>query len=191
MHLALTLLPLLQATPQSRLVCQSSELHRAAPPSTHFASAEEINTDVGPMFLYNRSKLAQVLFVRALKRRMDAHQLGFTGKNTIYANATHPGGVSTDQQEQAVEAYGTMGKLGVKATRPFLVDPVKQGCKSALFAAVAEDIVNDSINGAYIVPDRKVTNPSDRAQDEALGESLWSLSLNILRSKLGELGYNV
>ncbi|KAL9101773.1 MAG: hypothetical protein Q9187_009201, partial [Circinaria calcarea] len=114
-HLIFMLLPNLQGTPHSRLVLQSSDLHRAAPSSVKFASLAEINTDIGPSYLYNRSKLAQVLFVRALKRRMDAGKLGFNISNTLYANATHPGGVSTDQQQQAVEAYGTLGKVLVAA----------------------------------------------------------------------------
>ncbi|KAI9872010.1 MAG: hypothetical protein M1830_001804 [Pleopsidium flavum] len=194
MHLILTLLPNLHSTPRSRLVLQSSDLHRAAPSSIKFASLTEINTDIGPSYLYNRTKLAQVLFIRALKRRMDSGALGFTqhaGKeNLLYANATHPGAVNTDQQEQAAEAYGTLGKVAVAASRTMMADPVKQGCKPALFAATAEDVVKEGIVGEYIVPDRKVTAPSSQAQDVELGESLWKLSLEVLKEKLGKLDYD-
>ena len=189
MHLALTLLPNLQAAPSSRLVLQSSELHRPVPSDTKFASLSEINHDVGPMLLYNRTKLAQVLFVRALKRRMDDGQLGFKKydgrENILYANATHPGGVQTDQQEQAVEAYGKLGKIGVMAVRPFMKDPVEAGCRPALYAATSPEVVEKGISGQYIVPDRKVTEPSTKSQDINLGESLWALSLEILSEKLG------
>ena len=67
-----------------------------------------------------------------------------------WINATHPGGVSTDQQEQAVDAYGTKGKIGVMAVRPFLKDPVDEGCKPALFAATSEDITKEKIQGQYV-----------------------------------------
>ncbi len=151
MLLALTLLPNLQSTPNSRLVLQSSDLHRAPLSKTTFTSLEEINTDLGPNSLYARTKLAQILFVRAIVRRMNNNEPGFQAPKATgpWINATHPGGVSTDQQDQAVEAYGTKGLLGVKAVRPFLKDPVDEGCRPALFAATSEAIVLDGVQGQY------------------------------------------
>ncbi|KAI9821267.1 MAG: hypothetical protein M1827_004003 [Pycnora praestabilis] len=193
MHLFLTLLPNLQRTPTSRAVFMSSDLHRGFTDSATFTSVSEINTDIGPMKLYNRTKLAQVLFVRAVKRRMDDGELGFKkydGKdNILYVNATHPGGVATDQQEQAKEAYGVMGKIGVGAVAPLLADPVDVGCRSGLFAATGENIVKEGISGQYIVPDCKVTDPSKTAQDVELGENLWKLSEQILAEKIGKQPY--
>ena len=126
---------------------------------------------------------------------MDAGELGFKkhdGKeNILYVNATHPGAVNTDQQEQAVEAYGTLGKIGVAATRPFMKDPKDEGCRAILFAATSEDVVKEGIVGEYIVPDRKVTSPSSQAQDVELGESLWKLSLHLIREKLDDPGYEI
>ncbi|KAI4098508.1 MAG: hypothetical protein LQ339_006386 [Xanthoria mediterranea] len=190
-HLAMMLWPNLEATPNARLVLQSSDLHRGCPSSTTFSSVEEINTDLGAMNLYNRTKLAQVLVVRAMARRMEDNQPGFQSPKDTgpWVIATHPGGVNTDQQEQAVDAYGTIGKIGVKAIRPFMKDPVDQGCRSALFAATSEDVVKEKLQGQYIVPDRKVTDPSSRAKDIELGENLWRLSGQILLDKLGDLPY--
>jgi len=152
MLLALTLLPNLQSTPHSRLVLQSSDLHRAPLSSTHFASADEINTDIGPNSLYSRSKLAQILFVRALVRRMTNNEPGFQSakQSGPWINAVHPGGVATDQQEQAIDAYGTKAKIGVAAIKPFMKDPVDEGCRPALFAATSEDIVKEGIQGQYV-----------------------------------------
>jgi hypothetical protein len=98
--------------------------------------------------------------------------------------------VSTDQPEQAVDAYGMMGKLGVKAVRPFMKEPVDQGCRSALFAAASRDVVKEKIDGQYIVPDRKVTDISKKAKDEELQERCWSLTMGVLREKLGGLSYD-
>lgn len=109
------------------------------------------------------------------------------GNAGLWVNAVHPGGVNTDQQEQAVEAYGMKGKLGVKAVRPLLKDPVDKGCRPALFAATSGDVVRDGVQGGYVVPDRKVTDPSGQARDVELGERLWGLSGEILREKLGGL----
>ncbi|KAI4799819.1 NAD(P)-binding protein, partial [Aureobasidium sp. EXF-8845] len=185
-HLVQTLLPLLQRTPDSRLVLQSSDLHRGIS-DVKFESEEELNKDIGPTMLYNRTKLAQVLYIRALADRKQKGQLGFNADMSVgpFMNAVHPGGVSTDQQEQAVEAYGLLGKIGVAATRPFLKDPVDAGCRPALFAATSPDIVKDTVQGQYIVPDRKVTDPSSEACDQQLGENLWQLTEKIIVSKLG------
>lgn len=189
-HLAMTLLPVLQKTPNSRLVFQSSDLHRAIS-DVKFESVSEINTDIGAGKLYNRSKLAQILFIRALVRRKEKGEMGFNTdrKAGPWINATHPGGVRTDQQKQAVDAYGTIGKIGVAAVRPFMKDAVAEGCRPALFATTSEDIVKEGIQGEYIVPDRKVSQPSSQALDDQLGENLWRLTEKILVDKLGSLSY--
>lgn len=185
-HLLLTLLPLLQRTPNSRLVLESSELHRGPTDEVQFASLAEINRDIGPMKLYNRSKLAQVLTVRALQRRQDARQLDFSADvGRVYINAVHPGAVGTDQPKQAEEAYGKAGALGHTLLKLFLQEPVSSGCRSALFAATAKRVEEEGISGCYIVPDAKVTEPSDRAKDEMLGERLLDLSERLLRERLG------
>ena len=193
----------------------SSDLHRGCPSSTTFTSFEEINQDIGPMNLYSRAKLAQILTVRALVRRMENNEPGFQGNKQTgpWVNATHPGGVRTDQQQQAIDAYGTKGKIGVMAIKPFLKDPVDEGCRSGLFAATSDDVVKEGIQGQYvglnthhffaagyssfvsdlyvpqIIPARKVTDPSKQAKDVALEENLWRLSEEILKEKLGSLPY--
>ena len=121
---------------------------------------------------------------------MQKGELGFNKENILYANASHPGAVNTDQQEQAVEAYGTLGKIGVKATRPFMADPVKTGCKSALWAATSNEVIDEGVTGEYVVPEKKVTSPSSQAQDVQLQENLWGLTVKVLKEKLGA-GYKV
>ena len=193
LHLLFHLLSNLRQTPNSRVVLQSSDLHRASQSSVEFASVEEINTDIGPTNLYNRTKLAQVLTVHALVQRIDQGKLGFKAHPAgaappIYINAVHPGGVATDQPAQAVEAYGTLGKIGVTAAKPFLKDPVKEGCRPALYAATSEEIIEKQITGSYIIPDKKVTDPSSQSKDEQLQERLWQLSVGLLKEKLGGPG---
>ncbi|KAL8768748.1 MAG: hypothetical protein Q9194_005627 [Teloschistes cf. exilis] len=151
-HLAMMLWPNLQATPNSRLVLQSSDFHNFCPSSTTFTSVPEINTDIGPLNLYARTKLAQILHVRAMTRRMNENQPGFQSPKATgpWILAVHPGGVQTDQPEQAIEPYGMIGKIGVKAIKPFLKDPLDKGCRPALFAATSEDIVKEKIQGEYV-----------------------------------------
>ncbi|EPE27377.1 NAD(P)-binding Rossmann-fold containing protein [Glarea lozoyensis ATCC 20868] len=183
--LLMILLPVLLKTPDSRIVLQSSENHRVVSSETYYKDMEEINKDIGPTFLYNRTKLAQILFARRLVKHLKAQGKG----ESVWINSTHPGGVSTDQPHQAEEAYGLLGKVGVAVVRPFLADPVKQGCKSALYAATSPEIIEKKIQGSYIIPDKKVTEPSSNALNDELAENLWKLNEDVLRKKFGKLPY--
>ncbi|KAI1757362.1 hypothetical protein F4782DRAFT_526122 [Xylaria castorea] len=87
-------------------------------------------------------------------------ELGLTPDRAPWINATHPGAV----------AYGTLGKIGAKAVRPFMKDPVDGGCRPMLFAATSDAVVKEKIDGAYTVPDRKVADPGTQALDEELQE---------------------
>ncbi|KAI1437580.1 hypothetical protein GGR50DRAFT_644354 [Xylaria sp. CBS 124048] len=185
-HLARTLLPSLIATPDSRLCIQSSELHRVATGDVEFRDLDEMNRDIGPTKLYDRSKLAQVLLCRALHERKMRGELGLTPGRGPWINATHPGAVWTDQQKQAVDAYGKLGKLGVTVAKPFMKDPVEEGCRAILFAATSNAVPRERIDGEYIIPDRKITAPSKQAQDRTLQERCWDLVENTLKLKLGK-----
>ncbi|KAF8536735.1 hypothetical protein BDD12DRAFT_988164 [Trichophaea hybrida] len=190
MHLILTLLPNLLHTAKmhsdARLVLQSSDLHKLAPSSTSFSTLAEINIDIGPSYLYNRSKLAQILFIRGLVQRLNDGRLGDGqgGEKNLFCNATHPGAVSTCQQEQAEDAYGLLGKAAVKVARPFMKDPVTEGCLPALWAATAGEVKSENVTGQYITPPNKASEPSKQAQDQALADRLWELSERLLREKL-------
>ena len=188
-HLAMILMPLLLKTENSRLCLQSSEFHRIGTSGMYFKDLAEINQDIGPSKLYARTKLAQALQVRALVRRKAKGELGLKPKQGPWINATHPGGVVTDQQDQAVEAYGTLGKIGVMAVRPMMKDPVDEGCRPMLFVATSEEIVKDKIDGEYVVPDRKISDVSKQTKDEELQENVMRLTETVLAEKLGKLPY--
>ncbi|KAK5108009.1 hypothetical protein LTR62_008844 [Meristemomyces frigidus] len=184
-HLLMLLLPVLRQTPQSRVVYQSSEFHRIHTSAVTFASQAEINRDVGAANLYNRTKLAQICLAKSLVARKATAQLGLSPGQPPYFLATHPGGVNTDQPEQAKEAYGAMGKIGVAAVRPFMKDPVSQGCRPALFAATHGDVVGEGLDGAYIVPDRKVTEAARNAKETGLQEQCLRLTETLLAERFG------
>ncbi|KAI1298959.1 hypothetical protein F5Y03DRAFT_366954 [Xylaria venustula] len=98
-HLARTLLPLLIATPDSRLCFQSSDMHRLGTGGVEFRDEKELNRDIGPTKLYARTKLAQVLLCRGLRRRKMRGELGLSPGRAPWINATHPGGVATYQPD--------------------------------------------------------------------------------------------
>lgn len=67
-------------------------------------------------------------------------------------------------------------------------DHVDGGCRPALFAGRSGRIV-EKIDGAYIVPDCKMTELSSQAQDEELQERLWNLTVHLLKERFGDLRY--
>ena len=125
----------------TRIVSESSELHRAAPGDAKFASLDEMSKgseDMDPTKLYGRSKLGKwvarsqhlnplqsdpdhlTITYRADRvcsalfiRELAKHHLPpLTSDTPILAISVHPGAVATEQQQGATEAYGTIpGKL--------------------------------------------------------------------------------
>lgn len=81
-HLTLMLLPVLQKTTDSRIVHQSSDLHKGATSSMKFESIDKIDQDIGAMLLYNRTKPAHILFLRQLYSRIKANQYVPVTSNT-------------------------------------------------------------------------------------------------------------
>lgn len=203
LHLALMLLPNLVNTAKqtgtpSRIVMMSSEMHKIVPSSCGFHDVAELNTDIGATELYGRSKLAQVLVVGHMAKLLDSGKLGFdnasNGHNLVIVNATHPGGVNTPQQDQFPNAYGNIaGKVIKKMVRPLMTDPVRHGCRSALFVMTSPEVVHGEgapLQGEYVMPDKKVSEVSKKGQDEEMGARLWELSLGLLREKIGGLEYD-
>lgn len=164
-----------------------------------FDSIDDVNQDFGASERYNRTKLVQVLFMHALIRRLESgklpsHNCPLTKRSGIIVNATHPGVVWTDQQEQMKESWGLFGKaLSAFMRATVATDPVKEGCLPALYALTDENLLKGmpkggAVYGQYIVPPNKVEEEHEFAKDEALQENLWALSEELLRSKLGKVG---
>src|SRR2546423_1214302 len=102
-------------------------------------------------------------------------------KLLLETKTTHPSGVQIDQQKQAEEAFGTLDKIGVAVVKTLIKDPVAHGCKTALWAAASPEVEEGNVNGQYIVPDKKATEPSSQAKDPQLAERLWALCESILK----------
>ena len=85
-----------------RIVFESSEMHRFAPPSqdsaergrgVHFGSEEEITEgakEYGPVELYGRTKLAMILYTKSLLNKVITKN-----GDDIYVSSVHPGTVSS------------------------------------------------------------------------------------------------
>jgi len=103
----------------------------------------------------------------------------------VYINAIHPGAVKTgmdlidgltNYQLGDPGAYGVAGKIPINTIRPFFKDAIEEGYLSALFAGMSPRIVEENIRGEYICPPDSVEDSSKRAEDEQLGQNLWTLN---------------
>jgi len=178
-HVVLTshLLPLLKKTATDgntvRVVTFSSNIHENAGKQTKFETLEELNTDLGPMENYGRSKLAQLLYAKYLGRHLTASH------ENILVNSVHPGFVATRQsKEHILEAYPIRGNA--MKFMPLKKD-IYEGALSALYAATVTDG-----SGQYIVNPSIPEDGSEMARDEAWSERLMKLTQQILKSKAGD-----
>lgn len=112
------------------------------------------------MKAYTRSKLANVMHTRALARRLEG-----TG---VTANALHPGGVSTNIWTGA--PWWSKPLIGL--AKLFMITPEEGGRTITYLAGSAE--VEGKSGGYY--HDNVEQPPAKLAQDDALGERLWTVS---------------
>lgn len=109
---------------------------------------------------YSRSKLANILFTRALAR-----QLAGTG---VTANCLHPGVIASEFGQDG----GPLIKAFFKLARPFLKSP-EQGARTSLHVALAPEL--RGVSGEYFASSRP-KRPSAAGRDDAAAETLWEVS---------------
>lgn len=155
--LTLRLMPALLASAPARIVNVSSEGHRSAR-GIDFDAVRRSTATVAALHEYGVSKLANVLFTRALARRLEGRGV------TTYA--LHPGVVATEIWRRLPAAIAWIPKL-------FMLTP-EQGAQTTLHCALSEEAGRET--GLYYDHSR-VREPSPVALDDALGEELWAKSL--------------
>jgi len=115
-----------------------------------------------PFKAYGRSKLANMLFTRALARR-----LAGTG---VTANALHPGSVASGFGLDG-DLRGLRG-LGNRLFRPFEISATT-GARTSIFLASAPEL--EQVTGGYFQR-CKPGHPSARARSDEDAERLWTVS---------------
>lgn len=169
-HFALTaqLLPLLMATPLSRVVSTSSIAARRA--KIHFDNLDGRN-GYNPMTFYRQSKLANLLFAIDLQHRLER-----AGSSTISV-ACHPGITVTN-----LLSRGSGKETGrvMKALMRIVAQPASMGSLPTLYAATHPDLRG----GEYIGPDGPgntkgypvLSNDPARLYKPDLAARLWDVS---------------
>jgi NAD(P)-dependent dehydrogenase (short-subunit alcohol dehydrogenase family) len=169
-HFALTgwLLDLLQRTPGSRVVVVSSTAHRISGINFENLQSEGSYSSSGA---YGQSKLANLLFVYELQRRLDAAKAnGETGPG-ILVTASHPGWTATNLQQHS--------RLFMWLN-PMLAQRPEMGALPTLYAATAPDVVGGGFYGPggflELRGTPKRVHSNGRSHDQVAAARLWAES---------------
>lgn len=155
------LLDRLRQRAPSRIVNLSSFGHRAAPAMRW--SDLQFDHGYNAFGAYGQSKLANILFTRALARRFPAAE--------VTANACHPGAVRTHLGRDG-DTTGVLGLMSFTVMRPFYVSPTR-GARTQVFLASAPEMAGKT--GGYYVRCRE-HRPSRAARDDEAADRLWKIS---------------
>jgi WW domain-containing oxidoreductase len=138
-----------------RVVVVSSGAHMNTPEGGIAFDDLTLAESYQPWKAYGQSKLANVLFARALARRLPSGQT---------ANALHPGVIKTNLTRHIGEAIFT--RIDPKAMKN-----VQQGAATETLLAAHPSV--SKVTGAYYA-DCQQTEASAFARDDALAERLWN-----------------
>jgi NAD(P)-dependent dehydrogenase (short-subunit alcohol dehydrogenase family) len=152
----------LAGTGQARVVSTASGAHFGA--RLDFGDLQ-CARDYSGMRAYRRSKLANILFTRALARRLS--------DSDVTANCLHPGLVATRFGDEA----GGWTALLFPLVKRFAISP-EQGADTLIYLAASPEVAATS--GKYF-DKRKPRNPSRAAQDDQAAALLWEKSEALAR----------
>jgi NAD(P)-dependent dehydrogenase (short-subunit alcohol dehydrogenase family) len=156
------LLPKLRESAPARVVIVSSDAHKIVSSISLDAPSAE---SYSGMKSYGNSKLANILFARALQRRLKDDE-------RIYVNAIHPGAVATNIVEKTYAPDWL--KSAVNFVLPWLAKSPEYGALTQLYAATSPEVEERGYRGQYFVPTAQhKPNLPDYATDEAAQEQLW------------------
>ena len=158
------LLDLVVAAAPSRIINVSSKVHYNA--TMNFDNLQGEKSYGGPR-AYGQSKLANILFTKALARRL-------AGKN-VTVNALHPGVIASG----FLQNNGGFYKLLMKVARPFLMNE-KDGAETTIYLATSPEV--EGVTGKYFMKCKEARS-NDESQDEAVQERLWKVSEELTRER--------
>jgi NAD(P)-dependent dehydrogenase (short-subunit alcohol dehydrogenase family) len=161
-HFALTahLLPLLRKTPGARVVTVSSLMHLVG-----WIRFADLNSDqsYNPALAYAQSKLANLLFMYELARRLEVANLD------VISAAAHPGSTRTELQRHSDLMHALVR---------FFAQDAPAGALPTLYAATAPDVKSGDyygpLFGAIGAPARAIASPL--ARDRSAAQRLWQIS---------------
>jgi NAD(P)-dependent dehydrogenase (short-subunit alcohol dehydrogenase family) len=162
------LMPALRAAPRARIVSVASAAHRQA--RLDFDDLQSRRGYVH-MRVYGTSKLMNILFTRALARRLTAGATA--GKGAITANCLHPGFVATNFADN----NGGFLKALVGVGKTLFAINEERGADTSVFLATDPTVAE--VTGEYFAKCRPAGRTS-AARDDAAADRLWAESERIV-----------
>lgn len=144
-----------------RVVMVSSAAHRRAPPEGIQFDNLDGRRGYAPFRAYGQSKLANILFARALAKR-------FQGSRRT-ANAIHPGVIATNLGRH----LPPLALAALKMSAPLFMKSAAQGAATQCYVAAHPRAA--AISGAYF-SDCNLAPTTAHGADDALAERLWTVS---------------
>ncbi|KAF9916890.1 hypothetical protein FBU30_001105 [Linnemannia zychae] len=124
-----------------------------------------------PLVHYNRSKLANILYTKALARRLKN-----AGHDKVFVNAAHPGFCDTGNDETVSAIQGRVVSKLMTMARSWAGRSAEDGALSQLYCAASPEIEEKGLTGRYFVPDAHELRPSPYAMNKELQERLFKYS---------------
>ncbi|WP_338870862.1 SDR family oxidoreductase [Myxococcus stipitatus] len=155
------LLDTLKASGPARVINVSSDAHRVA----RRFNFDDLQSERGydGFLVYANSKLANILFTRALAKRLQG--------TAVTTNAVHPGVVRTGFGHNTEGFFRWIVKLGA----PFMLS-AEGGAKTSIYLASSPEVKD--VSGQYFIR-RRQRKPSAAARDDAAAERLWQESARL------------
>ncbi|KAF9132463.1 hypothetical protein BGW39_000100 [Mortierella sp. 14UC] len=172
------LLDRIKESQPSRIVIISSLAHEMTPKTMNGIDFDTINdsTKADGWDRYARSKLANVLFGKALARRL--------ANDKVWVNIVHPGSVNTNLSRSVRDSMGkALGSLYDFLSSKLAMTP-EVGALTQLYLATSPEVEEKDIRGRYFVPIANEIEPTAESKDEELQEKLWTFSETLAREKV-------
>jgi WW domain-containing oxidoreductase len=150
----------------ARIVIVASSAHRRAPRNGIEFDNLSGEHGYGGMRAYGQTNVARILFARALARRLSG--AGIT------VNSLHPGVIGSTN---LVRHLNPLLAVGIRLFSKTIAQGAATQCYLAANPEVAE------VTGEYF-SDCSIAQPSRVAQDDQIGERLWSVSEQLLAERL-------
>lgn len=131
--------------------------------------------EMSPQQRYARSKAAQIMFTKALQRRLDEKNAGCA------CASLHPGGVRTS----IFDTYGPAYMVVIYLLRPFMID-TPEGARTSVYLATTDKPEEIASNYFYYGLFRKgiyEKRGTSLVNDEKVQERLWATSEELIGEK--------
>lgn len=128
------------------------------------------------MARYGRSKLCNVMFTKALARRLE--------KERVFANVAHPGTVRTEfARNEEAQRGPTFTRVIDMLTGVVFFYTAKAACLTQVYCATSPEIVNKDIRGRYFIPIANELRLNPAAENVEAQEALWAYSEKLIQDK--------